>query len=237
MQLYPFNGHAIEDHPIDLTIVNEVEEIIGFVFRDKELLRQCFTLSSVSETKNNERLEFLGDAIIEMCVSEAIYHNSSAPEGPMTKVRQTFVSNAALKSAIERMDLAKYMRYVGTESNLGSKPIASLFEALVAGIYLEGGLEAARVFITEKLLAYESLPYINGTSNSQVNYKGLLQEYLQAKKLPMVKYSLLEKQGPDHAPTFLVEAASGDHKAIGKESSKSHAEMIAAKNLLEILEK
>lgn len=215
--------------------LEEVEEILDFSFRDKDLLDQCLTLSSASD-RNNERLEFLGDAIVEMCVSEGIYHYTDADEGGMTKLRQAFVSNAALYRAVRRMGLDNYLLYSGTNQNIGIKPIASLFEAVTAGIYLEGGLEAARVFITEKLLFYEAMPFLKKSLPVDANnYKGILQEYLQSKGHSRAEYVILDKKGPDHCPTFEVEARAEGISAIGVGDSKTKAQQLAAMKLLERL--
>jgi ribonuclease-3 len=198
-------------------------------------LDQCLTLSSASD-RNNERLEFLGDAIVEMCTSEGIYRYTDANEGGMTKIRQAFVSNAALYRAVRRMGLDKYLVYTGTKQNIGMKPIASLFEAVTAGIYLEGGLEAARVFVTEKLLFYEAMPFLKKNIPIDANnYKGILQEYLQSKGHSRAEYITLGKKGPDHCPTFEVEVRAEGLSAVGVGDSKPKAQQLAAMKLLEQL--
>lgn len=220
--------------------IAEIENIIGFDFRNKELLKQCFTLSSASGEKNNERLEFLGDAVIELVASDALYRYSEAGEGDMTKVRQNFVSNAALKNAVERLGLHRYLVYSGTDRNIGTKPIASLFEALTAGIYLEGGLEAARAFIIENLISVEAAPYLKRIKSlNGENGKGALQEYLQGKEKGQARpeYVTLEKTGPDHCPTFKVEVKAAGKSAVAEGKSKAEAEQAAAKELLKILKK
>jgi ribonuclease-3 len=171
-----------------------------------------------------------------MCASEGIYHYSDANEGGMTKIRQAFVANAALYRAVRRMGLDKYLIYTGTKQNIGMKPVASLFEAVTAGIYLEGGLEAARVFVTENLLLYESMPFLKQDAPIDANnYKGILQEYLQSKGRSRAEYITLDKKGPDHCPTFEVEARAEGFSAIGIGDSKPKAQQLAAMKLLQQL--
>lgn len=215
--------------------VRQVEEIIGYSFRDKALLRRCFTLSSASE-KNNERLEFLGDAVIEFCVSDELYRRMESDEGDMTELRKKFVSNDVLRATVERLGLEKYLLYAGRRENVGKKPIASLFEALAAGIYLDGGMPAAKAFIQEKLIRHEA-EKIFGGGRKDANYKGMLQEYLQGAGVPRAEYTLLEKTGPDHRPLFRVKASAQGLTGTGEGGSKTEAEQAAAKEILERLAK
>ncbi len=216
----------------DEETVGKIEKTVGFHFRDKELLKRCFTLSSRSK-KNNERLEFLGDALLEAIVSEELYFRSEAEEGEMTSVRQTLVSDETLREVVLSMGLEEYLDYAGrTECNLGKKPVASLFEALTAGIYLEGGMSAAKAFVSDKLLSSVSFG-----ERETPNYKGRLQEYLQAEGSPFAKYGAARKSGPDHRPVFEVCAEAKGRKACGRGESKKAAEQEAAKRLLEELKK
>lgn len=205
--------------------VAEIENILGYSFADKSLLERCFTLSSASAESNNERLEFLGDALIEAFVSGFLYRETSDSEGEMTRRRQEIVSNGELKKTTERLGLQRYLLYVGTECNVGIKPIGSLFEAVTAGIYLDGGFAAAKKFVTENLLI--------GRENGDENYKGALQEYLQKEKLPLAKYVLGKKSGEDHCPTFTVTVRSVAGSATANGASVKAAEQAAAKALLE----
>ncbi|MBP5242419.1 MAG: ribonuclease III family protein, partial [Clostridia bacterium] len=168
----------------------EIEEIIGYAFQDKTLLKRCFTLSSASDV-NNERLEFLGDALLEAYVSGALYRYSNFDEGTMTKLRQNVVSDDNLRQAVEGMGLEKYLVYTGKRENLGRKPIASLFEALTAGIYLDGGMQAAGQFIAAKLLArHKGVCGKSVQEMTEVNHKGVLQEYLQGRGFPRAEYAV-----------------------------------------------
>lgn len=207
-----------DDHTVE-----EIEKIIGYSFRNKRLLRRCFTLSCAS-AENNERLEFLGDALVEGIVSVILYRETDDPEGEMTRKRQEMVSNARLKDAVERLKLHKYLIYVGSEENLGAKPVASLFESVAAGIYLDGGVEAAKKFVAKNI----RLP----DNEKERNNKGELQEKLQGEGNPPARYTLISKKGADHCPVFTVsvECTLGTATANGR--SMKSAEQAAAGELL-----
>lgn len=218
----------MESHRLDGDAVAEIERIIGYSFADKALLERCFTLASASAENNNERLEFLGDALIEAFVSEFLYRETDDSEGEMTGRRQEIVSNGELKRVTERMGLERYLVYAGTACNVGKKPIGSLFEALTAGIYLDGGYLASRDFVIGNL--------IDRNDEGRENYKGALQEYLQKVKLPLARY-VCKKSGEDHRPTFTVTVRSAAGEAVGRGASVKSAEQAAAKALLEKIKK
>lgn len=206
------------------------ERLIGYTFRDKNLLVTCFTHSSYAHehgVESNERLEFLGDAVLGCIVSEYLFAEGG-DEGKMTERRQELVSAKPLKRAIEKTGLQKLL-ILSDPSNPGEKAISSLFEALVAGIYLDGGMAAAKKFVREKLI---DLSY-----RDDENFKGELQEFLQAKKLDRAEYRLVSRSGEDHAPRFTVEVSAAGKKALGEGGSKSEAEKAAARKLLGILRK
>ncbi|MBQ9081599.1 MAG: hypothetical protein IJY26_03060 [Clostridia bacterium] len=219
---------------LDQAEIKQIEQIIGYSFEDKELLRQCFTLASASE-HNNERLEFLGDSVIQLCVSEILYRRLNRDEGDMTELRKKFVANEVMRPTVEGLGLDKYLRYAGKKENLGKKPIASLFEALTAGIYLDGGMPAAKKFIVEKLVKTQAEKLLEDKKSKQSNHKGALQEYLQGMGMPLARYGAAEKKGADHNPTFYVSVSAQGHTATGEGGSKTAAEQAAAKKLLEML--
>lgn len=215
--------------------ISEIGAILGYEFRDKDLLCECFTLSSASGESNNERLEFLGDAVIELCVSDALYRTEECGEGDLTELRKQFVSNDALRSVTEQMGLQKYMLYEGRRENLGKKPVASLLEAIVAGIYLDGGIGAAMVFVSEKLFEGRKRQLRSARAAAAVNYKGILQEYLQGRGMSRAEYVTVNKSGPDHCPTFFVRATAQGAEAYGAGGSKAEAEQAAARSLYGLL--
>lgn len=199
-----------------------IEERLGYTFRDKALLARCFTHSSYANLhggESNERLEFLGDALLGFLVAERLYGQGGS-EGEMTAARIRLVAAQPLARAIRADGLHEFLLHAG---NAGEKSVSSLFEALVAGIYLDGGIEAARAFVCEKLpLAEEREP----------NYKGDLQEYLQGKGLPRAVYTVVAEAGASHDPTFTVTACANGLCAEGSGHSRRAAEKQAAKNLL-----
>ena len=217
--------------------LDEIEKIIGYAFADRQLLRRCFTHSSVSAENNNERLEFLGDAVIELCVSEELYRRSGEDEGDMTEWRKKFVANDVLRPAAERLGLHRYFIFSGKKENLGKKPVASLFEALAAGIYLDGGMPAAKAFVREKLIRAELLARRAEAGAAKKDYKSRLQEYMQGRGLPRAEYLDPEKSGPDHRPVYRARVIAQGIEEAGEGGSKAAAQQVAAKKILERLEK
>ena len=211
--------------------ISRIEQKIGYVFNDKNLLKVCFSHSSYSNEhggENNERLEFLGDALLGALVAQYLYRNSHDDEGKMTEKRKALVAAAPLKTAIERMGLQKYILAGGDGKNIGEKAISSLFEAIVAGIYLDGGVDAAQKFITDKLLSV--------TDTQDNNYKGRLQEFLQYRKLENARYELVEKSGEEHAPVFTVRVYAASVIGEGSGKRQRDAEHAAAKDALSKIE-
>ena len=210
--------------------VQQIEQKIGYVFSDKELLKTAFTHVSFAKANgcaDNERLEYLGDAVLELLITERQYYDSVSTEGAMTKSRQGLVSKQPLKEAIQRMDVAQYLRFLGGKDNVGDKTVSSLYESLLAAIYLDGGMEAARAFVGRH-------PLVQTERSS--NHKGDFQEYLQkqGKQLPVYRF---QKQGPDNAPTFFCEVLADGVKGQGSGATKREAEQLAARQLLELLSK
>ena len=216
------------------TFLADAESRIGFCFSDKSLLRLALTHSTWSNAHgggNNERLEFLGDAVLELIVSERLYRmeerGRTASEGEMTEMRQRLVSGSALAAAARRLGLGEYLRFEGGASNVGAKTISSLFEALVAAIYLDpdGGYPAAERFVLENL-------ELTGGEN----YKNRLQEYMQAQPGgEMPEYGEAHKTGEDHAPVWTATVRAGGLAAEGTGKSISAAEQEAAKKMLGLL--
>jgi len=204
----------------------ELEKKIGYVFANKTLLETALTHSSYGRAHgvpDNERLEYLGDAVLQLVVSEKQYFERVSSEGSMTKTRQGIVSKQPLKLAIEKMGVAKYLRFVGKEDNVGGKTISSLYESLLAAVYLDGGLEAARAFLVRHPIEIER--------EISANYKGDLQEFLQkqGKDLPVYTF---EKRGKDNAPTYWCVATAEGCRGEGVGTTKRAAEQLAAKQLL-----
>lgn len=221
------NARVAEDFP-----VSEAEEKIGYVFKDKSLLIRAFTHSTYAHEhggEDNERLEFLGDAVLQLVVSENLYgEKEKFSEGEMTSRRQQLVNGEALKEAVQNAGIYPLLRYSGSKGgNLGEKTISSLFESVIAAIYLDDekdGYENAKRF-AERFLDF----------SRRANYKGDLQEYLQSEGKSAPTYTVVEKSGAENKPVFLVKASAEGLCAEGKGGSKKAAEQEAAKKLAVLL--
>ncbi len=210
----------------------EIEERIGYAFKNRELLRQAFTHSSygnLHKVEDNERMEYLGDAVLELVVTDWQYEKDKRSEGRLTEARQHFVRREALDTAVDGLDIFKYLLYFGGERNLGDKTKSSLFEAVAAAIFLDGGYFAAKKFI----LAHGNI----GMHSDKLNYKGLLQEFLQGRGEKPPVYAKPKREGADHAPVFYCTVEAMGEFAEGEGKNRREAEMRAASRLLWELEK
>lgn len=220
---------------IDL-LLDECQQNLGYVFTDIDLLKRCLTHTSAAKTRvdSNERLEFLGDAILGSIVCEKLFHQfPNAPEGELTRIKSAVVSRNTCTQLAREKGLDRFI-FVGkglamTES-LPESLLAGMFEAIIAGIYLDGGIEPVHRFL-DPLIEREN----NKASRSghSYNYKSLLQQYSQKKFSQTPIYELLDEKGPDHSKFFQVTAIIGDlqfEPAWG--STKKEAEQRAAFNAL-----
>lgn len=204
--------------------LKKVEEIINYAFKDKSLLERAFTLSSYNQETNNQTLEFFGDAILEFLVSERIYDQNKS-EGQLTELRQTIVSDAALAPISKELGLDRFLIKSQNDSN-NKKAVPSVYEALVAAIYLDGGMDEARKFV------YSTLNFEN--VSKAVNYKGELQELLQGRGESVPEYLILE-EGTAQKPHFIIEVRVYGKTFTGEAGNKKLAEQNAAKEALEYL--
>lgn len=198
-----------------------VQEAIGYTFQDKALLQQCFTHKSFADNNNvlhNERLEFLGDAVLQLAVSESLFQRKDLTEGSMTEARKRFVSREALTVACEKAGILEFLRYAGGADTIGGKTPSNLFEAVTAGIYLDGGMKAARAFLKRFLVEIDF-----------ADYKSLLQEYVQEKSKGKPQYETSERPGG-----YTVKVRALGKEAEGFGIAKKQAEAAAAENLLKL---
>ena len=222
----------------------EFESKIKYVFNDISLLKMALTHKSYAyesakhtNVKYNERIEFLGDAILEHVISDVLYaHVPEFSEGEMSKKRATIVCEASLSSAMKRIEAQNYMLLGKCETSTNGKPkdaiLADAFEAVLGAIYLDAGYDIARNTVLT-LLGKEIELGIKGDVLN-VDYKTKLQEILQRNGNVKIEYRLVNEEGPEHDKTFSVELYFNDKKigdGIGK--SKKHAEQHAAKDALE----
>ncbi len=227
--------------------IDECEKRIGYKFNDKMLLRRCFTHASYAYEnggEDNELLEFFGDAIIQFAVTEHLYKNAFGDEGKLTKKRAEVVSKEPLLKAVEKLKLIDFVLLgKGQEKakRTTDKLFSSIYEAVVAGIYLDGGLANAKKFIKNTIIAdFEVLSEKRKKENKNVkaDAKNKFQEYVQKHKLGSITYELLWKKGPEHMPEFRVASTlNGTRIAEASASSKKMAEAISAELALNKLKK
>lgn len=219
----------------------ELEQKIKYQFKDKELLKKALTHTSYAYEHgvgSNEKLEFLGDSILEFVSSEYLYLNfPKLKEGEMTKVRATVVCESSLYKIAKRLGFGKYL-YLGkselaTGGNDRPAILADSVEAVIAAMFMDGGLEPAKRFIIENL----SEEIENASKNvGQKDYKTVLQEKLQIHGDVKIEYIIINEKGPDHDKTFEAEVRCNNKKlATGAGKTKKQAEMKAAEKALEII--
>jgi ribonuclease-3 len=227
-----------------VTDQNELQKTLGIAFQDSELLTKALTHSSYSNENPgfapacNERLEFLGDAILGLIVAESLFHDfPDMAEGEMTRLRSILVKQETLARVAETMKLGDYLYLGKGEETSGGreKPanLARALEALIAAVYLDHGIEVTGQWVLEILDAELLKILYQGT---MVDYKSQLQELLQAKTQQTPVYNLIETQGPDHDKNFTVEVRiANEILATGVGRSKKKAETEAARIALEKL--
>ena len=199
----------------------------GIKIKNEELLREALTHSSYANEHNTtsyERLEYLGDAVLEIVCSDYLYKNKNLPEGNLSKLRSLYVCENALFEYAKELNLSSYILIGNGVSEPNKTIISDVFEACMAVIYLEQGLESVkRIF--NKLV----VPYIEREDDFLKDYKTLLQESVQTVK-KSVEYKLVSESGPAHKKTFEVEVIiDGLVYAKGIGPSKKEAEQNAAK--------
>ncbi len=221
--------------------MRKLEEKIGYRFQDKDLLRTALTHSSYANEEHPgrlqsyERLEFLGDAILGLTAAEFLYrHEPELAEGRMTRLRSELVCEASLHRVAEELGLADYMRLGKSERNNGVRGrrsiTADMVEAVIAAIYLDGGLEEAKAFILRTVLKDAPI----GEEHRSADYKSRLQELVQSEAGSHVAYELTGESGPDHDKLFSYRVLiNGVPAGEGSGRSKKEAEQMAAKEALE----
>lgn len=217
-----------------------LQQRIAYAFKDESLLQTALTHSSYANEKGravkfNERLEFLGDAVLSIIVSDYLFHKFRLPEGELTKLRASLVCEKTLALFASSILLGEAL-LLGRGEEMGggrSRPsvCSDAFEALIAAIYLDGGMQAAKDFV---------LPFVVDTLDEHASpfedYKTLLQEIIQQNPEEKLRYVLAGEEGPDHDKRFVVEVHLNSN-VIGKGEgrSKKEAEQQAAKKALELM--
>jgi len=228
---------AQSDLEIDLaSILETCERRIGYEFADKSLLRAALTHASGAQHRlaSNERLEFLGDAILGVVVCELLYHQyPDYLEGDLTRLKSIVVSRqtcAKISEALGMQDFLILGKGMITHPAVPPSLLANVFESLIAAIYLDGGTQAAREFI-ERHVGQEIDLAAGGEMGR--NYKSLLQQLAQREHGVTPTYQLLDEKGPDHSKCFKISAQIGPHRYQGAWGrNKKEAEQRAARNAL-----
>ena len=216
------------------------EQKINYEFKNKEYILEALTHSSYSnENKNypfNERLEFLGDSVSSIVISDYLFKKETKlPEGELTKIRANIVCEESLSEVSKNIHLGKYMLLGKGEEATGGRErisiLADALEAVIAAIYLDGGIKCAREFILTNM---EKI--INDSIKGKIfrDYKTCLQEVLQSNGENNIWYKLIEEKGPDHNKRFVMEVGINDTVlGVGEGKSKKDAEQVAAKCALD----
>lgn len=220
-----------------------LEEKLGYTFRDSSLLENALTHSSCANESrgklhSNERLEFLGDSILGMVVAEHLYRNHpDLPEGELTRTRAALVCEESLVEVAKELGLGDYLKLGKGEEAGGGRNRPSIradaVEAVLAAVYLDGGIGSARKIIQKYILTRE----VSSLSGIR-DYKTALQELVQRESGQVLKYRLTGESGPDHDKRFFVEVAlNGTPIGNGEGHSKKEAEQMAAKAAIQKLQK
>lgn len=223
-------------------MIKDLEEAIGYRFRNLALLQNAVTHSSYANERyhnslmSNERLEFLGDSILGMVVAEYLYRTfPDRPEGELTRMRADMVCEKTLAGVANRVHLGDHLMLGHGEEQGGGRSresiLADAVESVIAASFLDGGMEAARGFIGRFILS--DVPV---KKPRNMDYKTTLQELVQQKKNQVLSYTLVGESGPDHDKQFVVEVSlNGSKVGTGSGSSKKRAEQDAARNAIAAL--
>ncbi|MSR86724.1 ribonuclease III [Candidatus Peribacteria bacterium] len=224
-------------HPVSLT---DLEKVIGINFKKKDFLRQALIhRSAVRESQaygNNERLEFLGDAVLELAATEYLFQLSDKAEGELTNWRSALVQGEHLAEVASELDLGKYLSMSRGEEASGGRTkvstMANALEALIGAIYLDKGYDVSKKFCEDFILRDLDRLLAAGKHRDE---KSVFQEMVQEKSGVTPHYEVVEEEGPDHDKQFTTAVFIADEKvAEGKGNSKQRAEQAAAKAALKV---
>lgn len=224
--------------------IKMLEKKIGYRFKEISYLERAVTHSSYANenkkegVKNNERLEFLGDSVLGLVISEYLFSNyPNLAEGQLTKVRARIVCEASLGETARLLDVGNYLLFGKGEELTGGRERTSIlsdaYEAIIAAMYLDGGIEPTREFVLKNM---KSIIDDAAKGKKSIDYKTRLQEVIQIKKGNRIKYEIVKEEGPDHAKLFYTEVKLNDSViGVGKGRSKKESEQEAAKEGLKTL--
>ena len=214
---------------------DKLEKIIGYTFKNKELILKALTHSSSSKTFNYERMEFLGDSLLSIIVAEYLYLNTEQKVGKMSVLRSSLVSAEALSKIVLENNLKQFIivgKSIKATNHIANNVLADVFESITAAIYLDGGFEETKKFVSKFVLKN-----VNGVLNT--DYKTFLQEKIASLHNDYkIEYKLINSLGPSHELTFeMAVCLNGKIMATAKGKNKKEAEQLCAKLLLEQIEK
>lgn len=219
--------------------MTELEKVISYEFKNKAYLDEALTHSSYvnGKSSSNERLEFLGDSVLSVVVSKYLFESLDVPEGKLTKIRSRLVCEDSLYEFAKKINLGANMKLGKGEENTGGRDrrsiLADAFEALIAAIYLDGGLECARTFIMK------FIPSVDVLKSGKLvlgDYKTVLQEIIQQNPEEHIVYEISGEQGAAHEKVFTANVLlNGQIIGSGSGKSKKEAEQAAAKEAISLM--
>ena len=223
------------------TDIEQLKYRISYTFKNRSLMREAVTHRTYAMENqlkyDNQRLEFLGDAVLEIILSEFIFSRyPTADEGMMTKLRSALAQQDALATLARRLELGDFLLMGHGERDSGGgerdSTLSDLFEALLGAIYLDGGLDPARSFVMESVNTVYPDP---AELLARLNPKGTLQEYTQRKWSVAPTYEVIDTTGPDHLKIFTCEATVRDFRGVGSGANRREAECEAARQVIEAI--
>lgn len=226
-----------------MIILKALEKKLRYTFKAPSLLRQALCHSSyinehgLSPTEDNERLEFLGDAVINLVAAHILMQrHPEMDEGDLSRLRAGLVNEACLADMARHLDLGRFLQLGKGEMQTGGQfknsILANAFEALAAALYLDGGYTRAFKIIVRQFSIVQSLgeqPYL------KVDYKSHLQEYVQNRQMAAPRYTLVSARGPDHEKMFTIRVSLANYQVSGRGRTKKLAQQDAARRLLDQL--
>jgi ribonuclease III len=221
----------------------EITKRLAYEFKDKGLLEEALRHSSFvneqacQQMSDNERLEFLGDAVLNLVVSHMLFNRfPNFEEGELSRMRSNLVNETRVASVARSLDIGTHIQLGKGESLTKGREkdsiLSNAFEAIIAAVYIDGGYDAAFALI-EKLFSF--LLEHDGNIAAEYDYKSRIQELLQTRQKEKPLYRVIEETGPDHNKMFRIELSVNDIRTEGYGKSKKHAEQNAARKALEIL--
>jgi ribonuclease III len=215
--------------------IKSVEDILNYEFRDQNIITQALTHSSCrrfnQKIKDNESLEFLGDSVLSMCVTDILYREYPYQnEGGLTKLRSAITNNKTLSDTVTKLGLNKSLK-LGPGQKANESILSDLFEALIGAVYLDGGFHNAFSVVKE---VYQD--HWQSVAQNNTDYKSQMQDFSQSRYKSKPEYKVINVSGPPHSKEFTISVSiNGNVEGVCKGPNKKQAEQLAAKEALEKL--